>query len=65
VLALSRDGNIDIGKISAAERAFVVESLGMEIYDAMWNLCDLADLADVNLERASEKKADLNVSREW
>ncbi|MDQ4064337.1 MAG: hypothetical protein M3122_10770 [Actinomycetota bacterium] len=51
--------------MSAAERAFVVKNLGMEIYDAMWNLCDLADLAGVDLERASATKADLNVSREW
>ncbi|CAA9444861.1 MAG: hypothetical protein AVDCRST_MAG28-598 [uncultured Rubrobacteraceae bacterium] len=31
-------------------------NLGMEIYDAMCNLCDLANLADVDLERASAKR---------
>ncbi len=37
----------------------------MEIYDVMWNLCDLADMAGVDLERAFVKKADFNVGREW
>ncbi len=64
-MALSRDGNRDIGKMSATERAFVVENLGMEIYDAIWNLCDLTDLAGIDLERASATKAEPDVSREW
>jgi len=65
VLKLSRDGNKVAGEMSAAESAFVVENLGMEIYDGMWNLCDLAGMAGVDLERAFVKKADLNVGREW
>jgi NTP pyrophosphatase (non-canonical NTP hydrolase) len=37
----------------------------MEIYDVVWNLLDLADMAGVDLEEAFGKKARLNESREW
>jgi NTP pyrophosphatase (non-canonical NTP hydrolase) len=65
VLKLSRDGNADVSEVGTAEEEAVVESLGMEIYDVLWNLLDLADMAGVNLEDAFNKKASLNVGREW
>jgi NTP pyrophosphatase (non-canonical NTP hydrolase) len=37
----------------------------MEIYDVIWNLLDLAELAGVDLEEAFRKKAGLNEGREW
>ena len=65
VLRLSRDGNGDVGTMAAEEVASVRENLGMEIYDVLWNLLDLADLAGVDLEAASERKAQKNEGREW
>lgn len=65
VLRLSRDGNEDAGKMDAAEVGAVAENLGMEIYDVIWNLLDLVDMAGVDLETAFAKKADLNMNREW
>ncbi len=65
VLKLSRDGNADVGTMSAEEVRSVKESLGMEVYDVVWNLLDLADLAGVDLEAAFEKKATMNEGREW
>ena len=65
ILKLSRDGNKDVGKMSTIEIESVKENLGMEIYDAMWNLCDLAEMAGVNLEEAFAKKSRLNEKREW
>lgn len=65
VLKLSRDGNRDVGEMSAAELRSVRENLGMEIYDVMWNLCDLAEMAGVDLEESFAKKAGLNEDREW
>lgn len=41
------------------------ESLGMEIYDVIWNLCDLANLAGIDLEDAFSKKVALNRFRQW
>ena len=57
---LSRDGKMD-----AASAEAVVESLGMEIYDVIWNLLDLAEMAGVDLEETFRKKASLNEGREW
>jgi NTP pyrophosphatase (non-canonical NTP hydrolase) len=59
VLEISR------GKLSAAELETERENLGMEIYDVIWNLLDLAELAGVDLEEAFRKKAGLNEGREW
>ena len=41
------------------------ERLGMEIYDVVWNLCDLANILQVDLEAAFVKKAALNRQRKW
>jgi NTP pyrophosphatase (non-canonical NTP hydrolase) len=65
VLRLSRDGNADVGALDAAEAEAVRENLGMEIYDVVWNLIDLADLAGVDLEDAFAEKARRNEDREW
>ena len=65
MLRLSRDGNEDIGEMSAAEIEAVTENLGMEIYDVIWNLLDLTMMAGVDLETAFAKKATLNKTREW
>lgn len=66
VLRLSRNGNGDVGRMSAAEARAARESLGMEIYDVVWNLLDLAALAGVeDLEGSFARKARLNRGREW
>jgi NTP pyrophosphatase (non-canonical NTP hydrolase) len=66
VLRLSRDGNEDAGRMGAAEVAAVRERLGMEIYDVLWNLLDLAELAGVeDLEAIFHKKAAVNGERVW
>ena len=65
VLRLSRDGNADVGTMETEEARTVRENLGGEIYDVVWNLLDLADLAGVDLEDAFEKKARRNEGREW
>ncbi len=65
VLELSRDRNRDVGKMDAAGVEAVKERLGMEIYDVIWNLLDLAELAGVDLDEAFRKKAGLNEGREW
>jgi NTP pyrophosphatase (non-canonical NTP hydrolase) len=65
VLRLSRDGNADVGTMDADGVAAARERLGEEIYEVVWNLLDLADLAGVDLEGAFEKKARRNEGREW
>jgi NTP pyrophosphatase (non-canonical NTP hydrolase) len=41
------------------------ETLGLEIYDVVWNLFDLADLAGVDLEEAFARKVAFNRDRTW
>ncbi len=65
VLGLSRDGNADVGTMDAEGAAATRGRLGDKIYDVVWNLLDLADLAGVDLEDAFEKKARRNEGREW
>ena len=65
VLRLSRNGDAGVGTMGAEGVAATREKLGEEIYDVVWNLLDLADLAGVDLEDAFEKKARRNEGREW
>ena len=65
VLKLSCSGNRNVGKMGPAGLESVKEDLGMEIYDVVWNLCDLVDMAGVDLKRAFANKARLNEVREW
>ncbi len=40
-------------------------NLGSEIYDCVWNLCDLANILDIDLEAAFTEKAAKNRTRKW
>ncbi|MES5929943.1 MazG nucleotide pyrophosphohydrolase domain-containing protein [Bacillus cereus group sp. MG9] len=41
------------------------EHLSFEIYDAVWNLFDLANKLDIDLEEAFRKKSEINKYRNW
>jgi len=41
------------------------ETLGLKIYDVVWNLFDLADFAGVDLEEAFARKVAFNRDRTW
>ncbi|MEI4828186.1 MazG nucleotide pyrophosphohydrolase domain-containing protein [Bacillus sp. FJAT-53711] len=41
------------------------EQLGSEIYDVVWNLFDLANKLDIDLEDAFRKKSEVNKYRHW
>ena len=65
MLRLSRNGNAEVGTMDAEGVGTVRQRLGEEIYDVVWNLLDLADLAGVNLVGAFERKSRRNEGREW
>ena len=58
VLRLARHGE-------GEELAAVRERLGMEMYDVVWNVCDLADKLGIDLDRAFAQKAAVNRTRRW
>ena len=41
----------------------IKNDIGLEIYDVFWNLCDLANLLDIDLEHAFSKKMEINKNR--
>jgi NTP pyrophosphatase (non-canonical NTP hydrolase) len=41
------------------------QRLGAEMYDVVWNVCDLANITGVDLETAFATKAAVNKAREW
>jgi len=62
----------DVLKLSSAPKRLdeaaihqIKENLGMEIFDVMWNLFNLANLAGIDLETAFAEKIRLNRSRTW
>lgn len=47
------------------EQDEVRRDLGREMYDVVWNLCDLANLVGVRLEDAFADKIAINRTRTW
>ncbi|MEB4783501.1 MazG-like family protein [Paenibacillus jamilae] len=43
----------------------IKEDLGLEMYDIIWNLCDLANKVGIDLEVAAHKKIEINRNRIW
>ena len=43
----------------------VKRNLGLEMYDVIWNLCDLANMLGIDLEDAAQRKIAINRQREW
>jgi NTP pyrophosphatase (non-canonical NTP hydrolase) len=39
--------------------------LGAEMYDVVWNICDLANIMGVDLETSFSNKEAVNKEREW
>jgi len=39
--------------------------IGHEIFDVIWNLCDLANLLKIDLEKCGREKMELNNKRKW
>ncbi|MGG4143807.1 MazG-like family protein [Paenibacillus algorifonticola] len=43
----------------------IKDRLGLEMYDIVWNICDLANKLDIDLEQAFSKKIEINKTRTW
>ncbi|CUB29844.1 MazG nucleotide pyrophosphohydrolase domain-containing protein [Bacillus cereus] len=39
--------------------------IGLEMFDVIWNVCDLANKLEIDLEKALEEKMRINKKREW
>lgn len=43
----------------------IKRAIGHEIYDIVWNLCDLANQLEIDLETAFAEKQAINAGRRW
>ena len=43
----------------------IKRNIGHEIYDIVWNLCDLANQLEIDLEQAFAEKQAINAERIW
>ena len=50
---------------NSEDQAATRTRLGLEMYDVVWNLCDLANIAGVDLEAAFASKHAINARRTW
>ena len=39
--------------------------IGHEMFDVIWNICDLANLLDIDLEKCAHEKRELNNQRDF
>ncbi|WP_410983156.1 MazG nucleotide pyrophosphohydrolase domain-containing protein [Bacillus cereus] len=39
--------------------------IGLEMFDVIWNVCDLANKLEIDLEEAFREKMEINRDREW
>lgn len=39
--------------------------IGLEMFDVIWNVCDLANKLEIDLEEAFQEKMKFNRDREW
>ena len=58
VLRLSRSAD-------QANADVIKADLGMEMYDVIWNICDLANILDIDLETSFAAKIEINKTRKW
>jgi NTP pyrophosphatase (non-canonical NTP hydrolase) len=58
VLRLSRSAD-------QASADAIKADLGLEMYDVIWNICDLANLLGIDLETAFAAKIEINKTRKW
>jgi NTP pyrophosphatase (non-canonical NTP hydrolase) len=58
VLRLSRS-------VDQASADAIKADLGMEMYDVIWNICDLANMLGIDLETSFAAKIDINKTRKW
>ena len=47
------------------ERSRLADAVAEEMYDVIWNICDLARLLDIDLDTAAARKADSDRTRSW
>ncbi|MCW9130293.1 pyrophosphatase [Bacillus paramycoides] len=43
----------------------IKREIGLEMFDVIWNICDLANKLEIDLEEAFQEKMEINRDRVW
>ncbi|PFZ02487.1 pyrophosphatase [Bacillus pseudomycoides] len=43
----------------------IKREIGLEMFDVIWNVCDLANKLEIDLEEAFQEKMEINRDRKW
>ncbi|HGE5780165.1 MULTISPECIES: MazG nucleotide pyrophosphohydrolase domain-containing protein [Bacillus] len=43
----------------------IKREIGLEMFDVIWNVCDLANKLEIDLEKAFQEKMEINRDRKW
>ncbi|PEE40838.1 MazG nucleotide pyrophosphohydrolase domain-containing protein [Bacillus pseudomycoides] len=43
----------------------IKREIGLEMFDVIWNVCDLANKLGIDLEEAFQEKMEINRDRKW
>ena len=62
---LAEEALLPAAQDSPVDQAATRERLSLEMYDVVWNLCDLANITGVDLETAFAAKHAINARRTW
>jgi NTP pyrophosphatase (non-canonical NTP hydrolase) len=58
----------EVGEIARVLQARAEDASGHpgeELFDVIWNVCDLANLLDLDMDQAAERKMARNLERVW
>ncbi|MDB5077587.1 MAG: pyrophosphatase [Chloroflexi bacterium] len=56
---------LNLNEAGAGDVAAIKSRLGQELYNVIWNACALADLADIDLDRAVKHKPTIKQAQLW
>jgi NTP pyrophosphatase (non-canonical NTP hydrolase) len=58
-------GELTEAIIKHSEGKDTKREIGLEMFDVIWNVCDLANKLEIDLEEAFQEKMEINRDREW
>ncbi|MBY0598498.1 MazG nucleotide pyrophosphohydrolase domain-containing protein [Bacillus bingmayongensis] len=61
---------VELGELTEAvlkrnEDKNAKREIGLEMFDVIWNVCDLANKLEIDLEKSFQEKMEINRDREW
>jgi len=55
----------EVGELAEAILSKEKTAIGLEMFDVIWNVTDLANMIGIDLEKAFNEKMNINKDRKW